>query len=79
MAGRHGRRDQDRGKDMWEGRAPFQETPWPLDDILRVLMDATQHLLDDHDCDLDGHETMRRCVVLAEAYLHQREWREDTA
>ena len=52
---------------------PCDATPWPLLDILRVLADATRHLLEDHDCDRDGHETMRLCVDYATTYIRQVE------
>jgi hypothetical protein len=31
-------------------------TPWPITDVLTVLVDATQHLRQDHDCDCPSHE-----------------------
>ncbi|WP_237133761.1 hypothetical protein [Pseudohongiella sp. O18] len=37
------------------------DTPWPLHDVLIALAEATQHLLDDHNCDRHGHEVWRLC------------------
>lgn len=38
---------------------------FPTRDIVRILADATEHLLHDHDCDCHGHE--RRGVALKAA------------
>jgi hypothetical protein len=35
------------------------DQPWPLHDVLAKLCDATEHLLDVHDCDGHGHEEYR--------------------
>lgn len=32
------------------------ERPYPLTEVLAVLIQATEHLLKDHDCDQHGHE-----------------------
>jgi hypothetical protein len=34
-------------------------TPWPLLDVLEKLVAAATHLLDDHGCDAQGHESYR--------------------
>jgi hypothetical protein len=38
---------------------PDMYTPWPLHDVLAKLIEATEHLLDHHDCDTHGHEEFR--------------------
>lgn len=40
-------------------------TPWPGGDVIRRLMDATAHLLDDHGCDRLGHEGTRYALEVA--------------
>lgn len=46
-------------------RAALQtEQPWPLTDILKMLCEATRHLLDNHDCDHHGHEGYRNACNL---------------
>ena len=43
--------------------------PWPLNDILAKLVEATQHLLDDHNCDTHGHEEFRHAASGGKACL----------
>lgn len=43
--------------------------PWPLRDIIAKLIEATEHLLDDHACDTDGHEQFRGCANRAKELL----------
>lgn len=43
--------------------------PWPLRDVLSKLIEATEHLLNDHDCDTDGHEQFRGCANRAKELL----------
>ncbi len=47
-------------------RAPQPDAPagvpWPLQDILRRLCRAGQHLLTDHDCDAHGYEEVRVAI-----------------
>ena len=38
------------------------DSTWPLLDIARRLSDATRHLLDVHDCDVDGWEIWKAAV-----------------
>jgi len=47
--------------------------PWPLRDIVRSLANATEHLLNDHDCDAEGHEERRWNVRRARGWLIDRE------
>jgi len=44
-------------------------TPWPLPDVLEKLLEATEHLLKDHDCDAHGHELFRRAVKVGRDIL----------
>ena len=52
--------------------------PWPVREILRVLSDAADHLLLDHDCDADGHEEIARARDEARRLLSRGTMREDT-
>lgn len=45
------------------------DQPWPLQDVLAKLMEATDHLLTDHDCDLHGHEEFRHAIIVGKKYL----------
>lgn len=44
-------------------------TPWPLVEVLRVLAEAAGHLLDEHSCDVDGHEAIAICRDVARARI----------
>lgn len=35
------------------------DQPWPLTDVLEKLLEASEHLLQDHDCDVHGHEEFK--------------------
>lgn len=48
------------------------DTPWPLRDVLAKLIDATEHLLDDHDCDTHGHEEYRAAINAGKLLLTRR-------
>ena len=37
-------------------------TPWPGKGITEALVEAAIHLLDDHDCDMHGHEEVRAAI-----------------
>lgn len=41
---------------------------WPVSDVLDQLCLAVNHLLNDHDCDIDGHEQFRWAVTKATDY-----------
>lgn len=46
-------------------KALGMSTPWPIDSILTVLIDAVEHLLSIHDCDCHGHEKRRYALDAA--------------
>lgn len=48
------------------------DTPWPLRDVLAKLIEATEHLLDDHACDTHGHEEYRAAVNAGKKLAEQR-------
>lgn len=35
------------------------DSQWPTHSLMTRLADAVDHLLDDHDCDMQGHEGLR--------------------
>jgi hypothetical protein len=35
-----------------------EDQPWPLRDVLRRLVRGADHLLNDHNCDEQGHEEL---------------------
>lgn len=35
-----------------------QDTPWPATDVLGRLIEAVDHLLDVHNCDCHGYESL---------------------
>ena len=41
------------------------DAPFPLTTVLVRLANACEHLLDDHDCDGDGHEGLRVAIASA--------------
>ncbi len=45
------------------------DTPWPLIEVLRRLNSATKHLLETHDCDMEGHEGVRYAQRAAEEII----------
>lgn len=49
------------------------DSPWPLHDVIGKLVEATEHMLADHDCDCHGHEEFqiaaRRGRELREAIM----------
>jgi hypothetical protein len=57
------------------GKAPIpsagMDTPWPLHDVLAKLIEATEHLLDQHNCDTHGHEEYRTAAIAGKD-LHAR-------
>ena len=48
-------------------------SPWPLRDVLAKLASATEHLLQDHACDVHGHEEMKRAADEARCTLQRLE------
>jgi len=46
-------------------------TPWPLQEILKRLIEATEHLLDHHSCDCIGHEGKRYATYKAKALMER--------
>lgn len=48
-------------------------SPWPLRDVLAKLVSATEHLLQDHACDVHGHEEMKRAADEARCTLQRLE------
>lgn len=53
--------------------------PWPVREILRVLSNAADHLLLDHDCDADGHEEIALARDEARRILRRGSMPGDTA
>lgn len=49
--------------------AAGMDTPWPLHDVLAKLIEATDHLLDVHDCDTHGHEEFRTAAIAGKELL----------
>lgn len=47
------------------------DTPWPLQDVLAKLIEATEHLLEHHNCDAHGHEEFRTAANAGKE-LHAR-------
>lgn len=45
------------------------DTPWPLHDVLAKLIEATEHLLTVHDCDVHGHEEFRTAAEAGKRLL----------
>jgi hypothetical protein len=45
--------------------AAAEETAWPLHEVLRRLIEASEHLLDDRNCDSRGHEGYRHAINAA--------------
>lgn len=45
------------------------DTPWPLRDTVEKLVEATEHLLQDHDCDAHGHEVYSLAAQLGRKWL----------
>jgi len=43
-------------------------TAWPVTDVLDKLADATQHLMNDHNCDHHGWELANGGIERARAY-----------
>lgn len=39
------------------------DTPWPLQSVLVQLIRAAEHLMNDHNCDLQGHELLREALA----------------
>jgi hypothetical protein len=50
------------------GKTLRLDKPWPLVDTVVILARAAKHLLDDHDCDLHGHEEVRSAIEAAEEW-----------
>lgn len=51
-------------------RAAFgMSESWPLHDVLAKLIEATQHLLDQHGCDAHGYEEFRHAANVGKDYL----------
>lgn len=49
------------------------ETPWPVHELLTVLVEAAEHLLNDHSCDGHGHERVIEACRHAKKLLAARE------
>jgi hypothetical protein len=45
------------------------DQPWPLYDVVAKLIEATEHLLNDHSCDRHGYEEFRTAVIKGKEYL----------
>lgn len=45
------------------------DSPWPPVDVVRKLVEATEHLLQDHSCDTHGYEEMNCAVEEAKKWL----------
>lgn len=45
------------------------DQPWPLPDVLAKLIEATEHLLKQHDCDAHGHEEYRAAADYGHALM----------
>lgn len=45
------------------------DNAWPLHDVLRHLIESTNHLLHDHNCDHTGHELTKEVRDQAKKYL----------
>jgi hypothetical protein len=54
-----------------ETSAPLlgMDTPWPLHETVAKLIQATEHLLGHHQCDVHGHEEFRTAANRAKEYL----------
>lgn len=46
-----------------------QDTPHPLLYCLKILTDATDHLLNDHNCDTHGYENITRMMHEGRRYI----------
>lgn len=42
---------------------------FPLEDVLKILIVATNHLMDDHNCDHQEHEIWKEVCVWANKYI----------
>lgn len=49
---------------------------WPVSDVLNKLVEATEHLLRDHNCDEQGHETWKYAAEAARKHVasHADNW-----
>ena len=45
------------------------DTPWPMRDVLRVLLHAAEHLLDTHVCDMHGYEEIQQVILVTQQFL----------
>lgn len=50
-------------------RSTGMDTPWPLHDVLARLIEATEHLLHYHSCDMHGHEEWGAAVASGKTLL----------
>ncbi len=46
-------------------------SPWSLLVIVERLRDAAAHLLQDHNCDIHGHEGIREAKIAADEWLEE--------
>lgn len=49
-----------------------EDSPWPLHEVLAVLVEATEHLLTAHECDTHGHERFVEACRVARQLLAER-------
>lgn len=57
-----------------------KDSPWPLIDVMQKLIEATDHLLNDHNCDRHGHELFSQARDIAQTILDEmlKESHDDT-
>lgn len=46
-----------------------EDTPWPLREVLSTLVEATEHLLNAHACDVHGHERFAEACRVAKQFV----------
>lgn len=44
---------------------------WPLKDVLRKLVEWSEHLLNNHNCDCHGYEELQAAISAGKKYLEQ--------
>jgi hypothetical protein len=62
----------------WKAWAEVVEqsaTRWPLREMLARLIESSDHLLRDHDCDAHGHEMVKGAADAARGLLRRLEER----
>jgi hypothetical protein len=53
------------------------DTPWPINEILQKLIEATDHLLNDHNCDHHGYEQYQQAANAGRQILSSDKEREE--